>query len=173
MNELALAEAAFVVGAAADHGMTRFGDLYADVFPELSGYCRALLRDDGAGFDCAQEAFVRLLARWRAVHDPRGFLFLVATNLVRDEWRRQARDQRLTHRLSRRRQFDAADAADGAIIDLVARLPDRLRGVAVLTFVADRSLRDVAETLNLPLGTVKRRVHESRELLRLEWDRDE
>lgn len=173
MNELALVDAAFVVGIPADHGMTRFADLYADLFPELCGYCRALLRDDGAGFDCAQEAFVRLLARWRGVDDPRGFLFLVATNIVRDEWRRQARDRRLATRLSRRRQLEAINVTDGGVLDLIARLPDRLRGVAVLTFVADRSLQDVADALNLPLGTVKRRVHESRDLLRMEWDRDE
>src|SRR3712207_9150914 len=65
-----------------------FSRVYAQSFGEVSGYCARLLRDDNAARDVTQEAFVRLFSRWRSVSDPRAFVFVVATNLVRDEWKR-------------------------------------------------------------------------------------
>jgi RNA polymerase sigma-70 factor (ECF subfamily) len=152
-----------------DEPKARFQRLYVELFTDLSGYCNALVRDESLAVEFAQEAFVRLFARWRAVRDPKGFLFLVATNLVRDEWRRQARQRSLVDRLSRRLPHSTS-FPDDSTYDLIARLPSRLRAVVVLTYVVDLPLAEVAETLGLPLGTVKRRLHEARAELRIAWE---
>ena len=151
---------------AEDERRARFHALYVELFPELAGYCTALLRDESLAVECAQEAFTRLFSRWRAVRDPKGFLFLVVTNIVRDEWRRQATQRSLVDKLARRLPDQPADS-ESSTYDLIARLPSRLRTVVVLTYVVDLPLAEVAETLGLPLGTVKRRLHEARGLLRL------
>jgi RNA polymerase sigma-70 factor (ECF subfamily) len=152
-----------------DEPTARFQQLYADLFTDLSGYCNALVRDESLAVELAQEAFARLFARWRAVRDPKGFLFLVATNLVRDEFRRQARQRSLVDRLAHRLPLSTG-SPEGSTYDLIARLPNRLRSVVVLAYVVDLPLAEVAETLRLPLGTVKRRLHEARAELRLAWE---
>src|SRR5258708_286577 len=88
----ALTEAAVAAVSVVETTAT-FEDLYRTHFRDLSGYCAGLLDDDALGVDFAQEAFTRLFGRLRAVREPRAWLFLVATNLVRDEWRRRARQR--------------------------------------------------------------------------------
>lgn len=138
-----------------------FEDLYRMHFRDLSGYCAGLLDDDALGVDVAQEAFVRLFGRLRAVRDPRAWLFLVATNLVRDEWRRRARHRDAVEAL-RIRSARTVAADDGAVLDAVRRLPGPLAEVVLLHYFADLRLEDVAVLIRRPLGTVKRRLHDAR-----------
>lgn len=145
-----------------------FTALYVSAFRDVSGYCAALLKDDALAADVAQEAFIRLFARWRKVTNPRGFVFLVATNLVRDEWRRQGRQRSLLAALQPLVP-ESVPAKDTALADVVARLPRGLREVVVLHVVADLPVAEVARVTGLPLGTVKRRLHDARARLRLDW----
>ena len=68
-------------------------ELWDALYPPLAGWCKALVGDPEAARDIASEAFVRLLARRRHVYDPKGYLYVTATNLIREERRRQARDR--------------------------------------------------------------------------------
>jgi RNA polymerase sigma-70 factor (ECF subfamily) len=150
-----------------------FAALYQAMFRELSGYCAALLRDDHAAGDIAQEAFVRLFSRWRSVDNPRGFLFVTATNLIRDEWRRRGRARSLFAALQPL-VAEATPASDvTALDDAILRLPHRERDVMVLHLVADLPLAEVARLTHAPLGTVKRRLHDARKRLRTDWTDDE
>jgi len=51
----------------------------------------------------------------------------------------------------------------------IRKLPDRLRSVVVLVCLLGMKQRDAAETLDVPLGTVKSRVHEAVRKLRQEF----
>ena len=73
--------------------------LWDQHYAQLAGWCAALVGDRDAAHDIASEAFTRLLAKWVGVRDPRGFLYVTATNLARDRWRREQRDRRLCARL--------------------------------------------------------------------------
>ena len=141
-----------------------FEEVYRAHFRDLSGYCAALLSDDQLGVDCAQEAFTRLFGRFRAVRTPRAWLFLVATNLVRDEWRNRAR-QRDTVQALASRSVTTVDAVDGGLLDAVRRLPPALAEAVLLHYFADLPIEEVARLTRRPLGTVKRRLHEARNLL--------
>lgn len=146
-----------------------FVALYAAAFTDLSGYCCSLLKDDHLGVDVAQEAFVRLFSRWRTVGNPRGFLFLVATNLVRDEWRRSGRQRTLVASLEPLVGEAAPDSDATALRDVVLRLPRKQRDVVVLHLIADLPVAEVARVAGIPVGTVKRRLHDARSRLRLDW----
>lgn len=50
--------------------------------------------------------------------------------------------------------------------------PEYVREVAVLFYLHDTKLKDIAKQLDLPLGTVKRKLSEARELLRKEFGVD-
>jgi RNA polymerase sigma-70 factor (ECF subfamily) len=147
-----------LAGAAA---LLAFEEVYRLHFRDLSGYCAALLGDDQLGVDCAQEAFTRLFGRFRSVREPRPWLFLVATNCVRDEWRKRAR-QRDTARSLAVCGVTSVDPVDPGLRDAIARLPRPHAEVVLLHYFADLPLEDVARQIRRPLGTVKRRLHEAR-----------
>lgn len=138
-----------------------FEEVYRAHFRDLSGYCAALLSDDQAGVDCAQEAFTRLFGRFRAVHAPRAWLFLVATNLVRDEWSRRARQRDAVAALATNAAM-TVEPVDGALLDAVRRLPSAHAEVVLLHYFADLPIEEVARQIRRPLGTVKRWLHEAR-----------
>ena len=132
-------------------------------FRPLAGYCASVLADTELGRDVASEAFVRLWARWTSVDDPRGFLYVVATNLCRDHWRRQARERRAVTAVGE--SLEHPRPVDPWLRDLVDRLPDKLRKPVLLHYYADLPVATVARALNRPLGTVKRQLNEARALL--------
>jgi RNA polymerase sigma factor (sigma-70 family) len=117
--------------------------------------------------DIAQNTFVEL---HRALHryEPRGhfgaYLARIAINQCRIEGRRKRWP--LLSVLA----FDAPlCSARDDLPDLqraVAQLSDKLREVVVLRYSGDLDLGDIAEALDLPLGTVKRRLFDAMAKLR-------
>lgn len=151
-------------GPPADIGADEFAALYLAQFGPLSGYAQALTGDPAAAVDIAQEAFTRLLARWRGVRDARAWVFFVATNLARDYWRGVARDRDLTDRMVPG-TAGSTGAHDPWLRDLVERLPARQRQAILLHYYADISIEEIARLLLVPVGTVKRRLHDGRQRL--------
>ena len=142
-------------------GGEAFAELYRTHFGPLSGYATALTGDPVVAVDVAQEAFTRLLARWRRVRDARAWLFYVATNLTRDHWRSVTRDRDLSQRAGAHLS-SSAPAHDPWLRDLVERLPERQRQAILLHYYADISVDEIARLLRVPAGTVKRRLHDGR-----------
>src|SRR5206468_12693821 len=67
-------------------------EVYRNTYPALVRFLYRKVWDQGRAEDLAQEAFARAL-----VHRPentRGWLFVVAANMARDEARRAAREKR-------------------------------------------------------------------------------
>lgn len=135
--------------------------LWNEHYAPLAGWCAALVGDRDAAHDIASEAFTRLLSRWLTVRDPKGYLYVTATNLVRDRWRREQRDRRLRARLQELAPV-ATPATDPWLRDLVERLPDRLRTPVLLHYYADLSVAAVAAALHKPEGTIKRMLYDAR-----------
>lgn len=135
-----------------------FGALYAAHWPRVAGYCAGLVRSAQLGDDLAQEAFVRLYARWGRPDDPIAYVYRIGHNLAADHHRRAARERRQV-------LIDAPSPADYGLLDAVQRLPGRLRDVTLLHYYADLPVERVAKVVNRPLGTVKRQLHEARESL--------
>jgi RNA polymerase sigma-70 factor (ECF subfamily) len=136
-------------------------DLWNEHYASLAGWCAALVGDREAAQDIASEAFLRLWSRWFTVHDPKGYLYVTATNLVRDRWRREQRDRRLRARLEETAPV-STPACDPWLRDLVERLPGRLRAPVLLFYYADMSVAEVATALHKPEGTVKRMLSDAR-----------
>jgi DNA-directed RNA polymerase specialized sigma24 family protein len=76
-----------VEAAAADSADTSADaaeELFKVVYPKLAGWINRLVDDDDIAHEIASEAFVRLLSRWTRVESPQSYLYMVATNLIRD-----------------------------------------------------------------------------------------
>jgi RNA polymerase sigma-70 factor, ECF subfamily len=155
-------------------GQEEFARFYAAEFPRLAGYCLGLTGSESVARDLAQEALVRLFSRWSAVSSPRAYAYLVATNLAKRTWRRRKGESEALRRLGLSPNpapgSPSGDPGESQawLRDLVEALPDHLRRAVLLHYFADLSVNEVARVLRVPAGTVKRRLHDARTLLRPE-----
>ncbi len=127
--------------------------------------------------DLVQESLLRV-RRGLATYEPgslEGWLARIVTNVFLDEMRKKKR--RPVHALPENPDLvlppsDAADvAADAAglsteIQAAINALPEEFRVPLVLCDVADQSYESIATTLDVPIGTVRSRLHRGRRLLR-------
>ncbi|MGZ4675424.1 MAG: sigma-70 family RNA polymerase sigma factor [Acidimicrobiia bacterium] len=129
--------------------------------------------------DLVQEALLRV-RRGLATYEPgslEGWLARIVTNVFLDDVRRKRR--RPTQALPENPDLvlpptaaadDAAEAAglSTEIQAAIAALPEEFRVTVVLCDIADRSYEEIAAALDVPIGTVRSRLHRGRKLLRSE-----
>lgn len=146
-------------------------ELFAANYPKLAGWVRRLVNDDETAHEIASEAFVRLLSRWtslRKLDNPQSYLFMIATNLVRDHWRKTERERRamrsVTAGAEREPVLDPSQDVD--VRSLIQDLPPRLRDPFLLHYYAGFGLREIALLLRRPEGTIKADLHHARARLR-------
>jgi RNA polymerase sigma-70 factor, ECF subfamily len=156
----------------ADLGAEAFGVLYDRHAGAVYGLCRRMVGSTALADDICQEAF---LAIWRSGgrYDPklgsvRSWMLAITHNRAIDQIRRtrrhddrQVQDDVLAERMPAGDSTDAealrrieADEAGRAL----GCLPDQQRVVVELSFYAGYSHTEIAETLDVPLGTVKGRM---------------
>jgi RNA polymerase sigma-70 factor, ECF subfamily len=148
----------------------RFDAFFEDQWPDVLGYCCSLVGDRLLGEELAQEAFVRVYARFPVLREPRPYTFRVATNLARDSAARARREEPEAELRAVARHV----GVDPHLLDVVHRLPRRLAEVVLLHYYADLPVDEVASVLRRPRGTVGRQLTEARAALAvaLEGHRD-
>ena len=127
-------------------------------------------------YDLISEAFFRFVQT--VCRDPRApvaFLYRIATNLRVDAWRRAQASP-----INALVDGDAAEGVEEPSADetvyvrqLVGRLPEREQNLLLLRYWIGLSHKELAQTLGLPEGTVRRQCAELLEKLREQWGRDE
>jgi RNA polymerase sigma-70 factor (ECF subfamily) len=132
-------------------------ELFNACYPRLAGWVRRLVDDDETAHEIAAEAFTRLLSRWSSLENPQSYLYMIATNLVRDHWRKTSRERRairtITATVPREPSWQPAQDVD--VRALIEDLPPRLRSAFLLHYYAGFAVREVATMLGRPEGTVK------------------
>ncbi len=124
----------------------------------------------GASSDCedlVQETFVRLF-RYRRQYKPAArfttFLYHLARNVWADRGRKIIRIERLATEFQNHVELNghAAPERPGEAVDIEAaldRLSPKLREVIVLNVYQGLRYQEVADVLEIPLGTVKSRIN--------------
>jgi RNA polymerase sigma-70 factor, ECF subfamily len=132
-------------------------ELFKGVYPRLAGWVRRLVDDDDTAHEIASEAFVRLLSRWTRVDSPQSYLYMIATNLIRDHWRKTERERRAIRSVTAGTAVDpvAYPDQDVDVRNLIASLPPRLRDPFLLHYYGGFGIREVATLLHRPEGTIK------------------
>jgi len=157
-------------------------ELYKDKVYQL---CYRMLGNSHEAEDIAQEAFIRAYVNIDRYNTNRKFstwLYRIATNLCIDRIRKKKPDYYLdaeiagTDGLTMYSQVAAegvepVDEVAGMELQNeiqreISNLPDKYRSVIVLKYIEELSLNEISEILDLPLGTVKTRIHRGREALR-------
>src|SRR5690348_14182003 len=117
------------VGSVSEVDADAAEELFKGVYPRLAGWVRRLVDDDDTAHEIASEAFVRLLSRWTRVDSPQSYLYMIATNLIRDHWRKTERERRAIRSVTASTAADpvAYPLQDVDVRNLNAPLPPRLR----------------------------------------------
>ena len=133
--------------------------------------------------DLAQEVFLRL---YRALPSFRGeallttYLHRIVVNVAHDEWKRRKRDcrdtslsddvsaweERLHHPSPNAQQQLETRELQQRVEDELQRLSAVERSILVLYHQEERSYQQIAEALQLPIGTVRTHLHRGRNRLR-------
>src|ERR1700761_1854867 len=145
--------------------------LFAAHYPKLAGWVRRLVDDDDTAHEIASEAFVRLLSKWTSIDkldSPQSYLYMIATNLVRDHWRKMERERRAFSKAvagtDPEPNFDPSQDVD--IRELLATLPTRLREPFLLHYYAGFGVKEIAAQLKKPEGTIKADLYHARAKLK-------
>jgi RNA polymerase sigma-70 factor (ECF subfamily) len=143
--------------SAATVGADVVEELFKGVYPQLAGWVGRFVGDEGTAHEIASEAFVRLLSRWTRVERPQSYLYMIATNLITDHWRKHEREGRAIRRVIAGAAADPVTypTQDVDVRSLIALLPARLRDPFLLHYYAGFRIREVAELLRRPAGTIK------------------
>lgn len=157
-------------------------ELYKDKVFQI---CYRMLGNRHEAEDLAQEAFVRAYVNIQSYNINLKFstwLYRIATNLCIDRIRKKKPDYYLDQEVAGtdgltmystipvksklpEEEVESMELQQ-MIQNEIARLPEKYRSVIILKYIEELSLKEISEILDLPLGTVKTRIHRGREVLR-------
>ena len=145
--------------------------LFTANYPKLAGWVRRLVDDDETAHEIASEAFVRLLSKWTSpdkLDNPQSYLFMIATNLVRDHWRKAERERRAMRNVTAGSDPEPSTnpAQDVDVRELIAGLPAKLRDPFLLHYYAGFGVKEIAVLVKRPEGTVKADLYHARARLK-------
>jgi RNA polymerase sigma-70 factor (ECF subfamily) len=169
-----------------------FGLLVRRYERELYAYLRRYTGDAELAADVFQNtclAVFRKIKHYQPGRAARPWLYTITTNQAIDAMRQRSRQRenrgqdRATVELARALAETASansttrDPADTAALteaqaqvrDAVAALPETLRQVVLLIYFQGMKYQDAADILNVPLGTVKSRLHAAHARLFQDW----
>ena len=152
---------------------------------KLYRICYRMLGNKHEAEDIAQEAFVRAFINIHTFDTNRKFstwLYRIGTNLCIDRIRKKKPDYFLDaevagteglnmySQIASKEELPEQEVLKMEMQDRVqyeiSRLPDKYRAVIVLKYMEDLPLQEISDILEMPLGTVKTRIHRGREALR-------
>jgi RNA polymerase sigma-70 factor, ECF subfamily len=160
---------AVVTGAAGTSSRQMVAEqLFTVHYPKLAGWVRRLVDDDETAHEIASEAFTRLLSRWSRLDNPQSYLYMIATNLIRDHWRKTSRERRAMKTFTAAVPMEPAwhQVQDVDVRALIEGRPPRLRSAFLLHYYAGFGVKEVASMLGRPEGTVKADLHHARAKLK-------
>lgn len=153
-----------------------FGELAVGLGDRLHAVAHRILRDRNLAGDVTQHALVRIwqeLPGLRDVNRFDGWAYRVLVNACRDEMRRRQRRPTSSDLLEIDGWMPDASVSIADRDELeraFARLSAEHRSVVILHYYLDYSVAEMAEVVNVPVGTVRSRLHYAKRALRAALD---
>ena len=145
----------------------RFEEFYREAFDEVFRTLSIVLRNADLAQEALDEAMTRAFERWAKVQtyeNPKGWVYRVAFNWARTRLRK--RKLEVLADPEPRGWFDPIPDPD--LDAALARLSLQHREVVVFRFLFDLTQEQIAALLDIPVGTVKSRLHRALDALRKE-----
>lgn len=172
-----------LVRAAAQGRAEAFDALVLRHQDRLYGILHRLVGDAEKAMDLAQETFLKA---WRGLGGFHGestfftWLYRIARNVVTSAARHDAARPKVRVSLDDPERDEAVSGSGAApggcgpeqraisaeqrvlVLDAIGRLPPDFREIVILRDMEDRSYEEIAELLEVPVGTVRSRLHRAR-----------
>lgn len=154
-----------------------FEERLAECGPLAYRVARGVLRNSADAEDVAQEALLRAYRQFERLRDRnrfRGWLvritFRIALDRLRSGKRRELRDTTWSQPEHQQRAANAEEIAASNEFQVhldraLAELPEKLRLVLLLAAMDGHTIDEIADTLVIPIGTVKSRMFLARKQL--------
>jgi RNA polymerase sigma factor (sigma-70 family) len=152
----------------------RDADAFAEIVSRYSSMvyatCLRILRNGAEAEEVAQECFLKLATGGTAVKSSLGgWLHKLATdralNRVREDRRRQARESRFAENSAASAEANWDDI-QSYVDEVIAALPEKLRGPLVGHFLEGQTYDEIAKRLGIPRSTAASRVQKGLEMVR-------
>ena len=154
-------------------------DLYLDIYKEHSTYIRKIafrLCHENDLDDLVQEVFIKIFQNidsFRADSHFKTWAYRITVNTCKDYLRKKSRKSWLSF-IDPSSQIDEKISSyqptdpfsDEWVKKIIETLPIKLREVIVLYSLDDLDIKEIAQVLQIPEGTVKSRLHKSRAILK-------
>jgi RNA polymerase sigma-70 factor (ECF subfamily) len=175
-------------------GVKKRKSFEAEALPHMEALYRTALRmtkNESDSEDLVQEAYVKAYRFWDRFEpgsNCRAWLFKIMTNIFINEYRSKSRSPvsvnvddlddnflfgqlAIDETIKNPEQELFSRIFDDDIKKAIESLPDDFRLVVVLSFLEGFSYQEIADIMDLQLGTVKSRLHRGRKLLQKAlWD---
>jgi RNA polymerase sigma-70 factor (ECF subfamily) len=140
--------------------------LLTGITPYVARLCRSVTHDDGA--DATQEALLAIYRGLRTLREPAAFYGWVRSVTIREAIRtaKRAGEEGTYMRVDSGQEANPLDTVH--ISDVLERLSTSHRQVLTLRAYG-LTEEEIAQTLSLPVGTVRSRLHRARRRFREAW----
>lgn len=140
--------------------------------------CYYMLRNAQDAEDLCHDVFVTVFRQdWRNVGHIRAWIMRITMNHCLNLLRRNQTQREKQSQVEWLHEQTAAavKSVDTVVLEraaaaewehLLRQLPDKLMSVITLRYIGELSISEIAETLNIPVGTVKSRIHKALKIMR-------
>lgn len=140
--------------------------------------CYYMLRNAQDAEDLCHDVFVTVFRQdWRNVEHTRAWIMRIAMNHCLNLLRRNQtqRDKQSQVEWLHEQTTASVKSVDTIVLEkaaaaewekLLRQLPDKHMAVVTLRYIGELSLTEIAETLKIPVGTVKSRLHKALKIMR-------
>jgi RNA polymerase sigma-70 factor (sigma-E family) len=144
-------------------GYGGFDEMFAAERVPMTRLAYLLVGSEAVAEEVVQDAFAQVYERWDRLDRPGGYLRTCVVHGARRAGKRRSRELRVIHESPEPAVLDARE-----LLDALARLRPAWRAVVVLRFYGDMTQDEIADVLDMRVGTVKSTLHRALGQLREE-----
>ena len=158
-----------------------------DYGKEIYSFCKALTKNKTDAEDLYQDTFLKAieLNNIDTNKNPKSYLLGIAVNMWRSKKRRYARRERIApmQSLSEDASIEQLPVSSKPLDELmiekmekekvrtiIESLPEKMKLVILLYYMDELTLKEIAQILKIPSGTVKSRLHQARKKITQEME---
>ncbi len=165
-----------------------FSSLIDEYGNSIYRFCQGMTYTVEDAEDLYQQTFLTAFEKRHKIdksNNPKAYLMTIASNLWKSHKSSYARHERIAPTVSyddmeHEVPDDSADIDESIIRsdeeqmlrNNIDRLPEKLKQVVVMFYSSELSIEDISKVLHIPKGTVKSRLHNAKEQLRIMMERE-